>query len=117
MRKKHLPQRAAWKKSIASAMAFVFLYSTVATPLAEANFWAERRKAARQTSESPQYAQLPARQANPLPIDEQVLQDYSARARAAIERARPAGTSARTEGRQALPRWTRDFITPFGDIQ
>src|SRR5687768_11416305 len=57
--------RGMAKRSLAGATAVLFSCSTLAAPLAEANFWSERRQAARQAQAqkindpSSQYARLP----------------------------------------------------------
>ncbi|MGQ0643896.1 MAG: hypothetical protein ACT4O3_00180, partial [Elusimicrobiota bacterium] len=58
------PKNHKRKQVVAGATAFVFLYSTLAAPLAEANFWQERRREvlaqkASSGERSERYAQLP----------------------------------------------------------
>src|SRR5688572_30632176 len=50
----NLKRHSLWKKSTAAGLAVIFTYSSVGAPLAEANFWAERREngAARETQRS-----------------------------------------------------------------
>src|SRR5688572_2433118 len=60
--------RGRARKVIAGATAFLFSYAVLAAPVAEANFWNERRQAVRQAQETvvasapaarPQFARLP----------------------------------------------------------
>jgi phosphoenolpyruvate carboxykinase (GTP) len=112
--------RLAARRGVAGAMALVLFGTTVGAPLAEANLWQERRQTlvGRRSSDSPsspQYAALPSA-ANPLPVDDSVLNDYSARARAAWDSARAAATSA-ASARAGLPRWVQGLATPYADIE
>ncbi|MBI4396537.1 MAG: hypothetical protein HY548_05545, partial [Elusimicrobia bacterium] len=120
-----------FKKAVASATAIAFLSTTVAAPVAEANFWKERRSAVNglrpeaaqpvdrsETKRPVQLARITASQDNPFPIDNNVLHDYSTRARAQFKDGLPAlPSSTRTTSKKTLPVWMQTLSTPFGEIE
>ncbi len=92
------------RKGLAGATALIFLASTLSAPVAEANFWKERRNAARSSSPT-QVAQLPASQGALLPWNQKVLNGLPANP------AQSLSFSAK-----GLPDGLRRLLTPYADI-
>jgi malate synthase len=101
-----------------SLTALVFLFSTVAAPVAEANFWQERQKAVRSRSadDSPQYAQLPkavAEITRALPS----INAEKARTWSLPSVLQSAGDQSDRAELSALPAWLTSIPSVYGDIR
>ncbi len=111
------------KKVIASTMAVILLYSTVASPLSEASFWKERQTAARAMKDTsagsaPLYASLPVN--SPALID--ALPAVSSAE--ALARIQTLGGGSEipsddtTSGKsERVPSWLMRLPPAYGDIQ
>lgn len=106
----------------ALAVAFTFLFTTVAAPVAEANFWEQRRDASRRangkaSSASPLYASLPASLGD---ID-RVLPAVNGALGNALRAQPPAelnGVETPEDRRAAqLPAWLRGLPSAAGEIR
>ncbi|MGQ0644188.1 MAG: hypothetical protein ACT4O3_01705 [Elusimicrobiota bacterium] len=110
------------KGAIALSTALVFAYSTFAAPLAEANFWSERRKAVegqKNSRTSQQFAQLPQR----LAAFGDTLPNVSAAGAFNLSQVGqiPAKDFSNGSPRRAelgkLPSWLTSLPTIYGDIR
>src|SRR5262245_61011725 len=107
------------RSAVAVSISVVFFYSTVSAPLAEANFWQERKKAVQQT-QSPQapfeqYAQIPSGIAdlnNALPRVTNGLPGLQR-----IESIDETKSSESISDVRRLPKWISSLPTSYGDIQ
>lgn len=107
------------KKVVAGATALVFLFSSVAAPLAEANLWKERRKARGEirgsgalssgTSSPPAQAPLPrdfAAAVSAFPVEKALFSAVS-----------PASAVPAPRSGAGLPAWLFTLPSEYGDVQ
>src|SRR5687768_2349106 len=92
------------RKAAALFTGVVFLYSTVAAPLAEANFWRERRDAARHARASPDLNGV-------LPAVSRSIPGFRR------PEALPAADVSSIRSAEGVPAWLASLPSAYGDIQ
>ncbi len=119
---------AVLKARLASVLAVVLVYGAAVAPVAEANFWADRRKAAdgvngsspadasSSNNTNPLYAAFG--NANPMLMDDASLQAYSAQAQNLISKGlSDLPITPRTTDQKPLLDWMRTLVTSQGEIE